>query len=177
MARKTAPRARPQPRQIFGITPAGTPDIRSLLETFMGIGDASPDGVFAYFRIVAWLYHMGDGGTPDCQTTVIAVYGAPELAGADGPLGAYLTFGPCPPNPTGGGFPPGYDATNRMLYLYYRLDQFQQVREILGWVGGATAVYLYYNEFGATKWAELFHVPLQQSARRNSPVRRRARAR
>ncbi len=98
-----------------------------------------------------------------------------ELAGADGPLGAYLTFGPCPPSPSGGAFPPSYDAANRMLYIYYRLDQLPQVHEILGWVGTTTTVYLYYNEFGETKWAELFHVPLQYSGVVNSPRSTRSR--
>src|SRR5579883_1514994 len=176
MARKTAPRARPQPRQIFGITPAGTPDIRSLLETFMGIGDASPDGVFAYFRIVAWLYHMGDGGTPDCQTTVIAVYGAPELAGADGPLGAYLTFGPCPPNPRVAAFRRAtMPRTGCSISIIASTSSSRFARSWAGWAVRPRSISI--TTSSAPRNGPSSSTSRSSNRRGRTPVRRRARAR
>jgi hypothetical protein len=129
------------------------PDLAGLLVRIANVSDPSTTTTAIYFKIGSWLHHIGSGGAPNEQTTVIEVRNS---RAGERAAGAYFIFGPSSVNPSGGPFPPAFDETHRMVYIFYRLDQIVPVREMLNTDG---TVYVYYAEFGVTTWAEVQSIP------------------
>lgn len=125
------------------------------LEHISGIQPITPTANAAYFKIGTQIDRVGSGGAPDGQTIVIEVRNQRTGDPADG---AYLIFGRTPTNPEGNPMPPAFDPTFKMLYIFYRLDQLEPIRSMLAGMGSRRGVYVYYGEFGPTKWAEVHSV-------------------
>lgn len=110
----------------------------------LGISPSISATVKRFLVVKKWIYRLGNSRSPDGSETVISLDGVSADIKA-----TYIQFHPtCVPVPC-----PGFNAG--VLHVHYRMDQLEQVKEVLSLIPKYKILLLYYEFDSGHRWAEL----------------------